>query len=108
MEVYRLWPRGVIPGLVLLCALAGVNPARAQFGPYLSGAGGANRAMGGASTAAPLSASGALYWNPATLSGLDRSELEVAGEALFVDSRLSSDITGLGRGSTNSDTGAFP
>ena len=36
--------------------------------------------MAGASTAAPLSPAGALYWNPATLSGLCRSELETGAE----------------------------
>lgn len=108
MEGCRLWKRGVLPALVVLSALTGVNTAQAQFGPYLSGAGGVDRAMGGASTAAPLSAAGALYWNPATLSGLDRSELEIAAEMLFVDSRLSSNIPFLGAGETSSDSGAFP
>jgi long-chain fatty acid transport protein len=48
--------------------------------------------MGGASTAAPLSPSGAIYWNPATLSGLQRSELEAGAELLFVNSRLDSRV----------------
>jgi long-chain fatty acid transport protein len=73
--------------------------------------------MGGANTAAPLSAAGALFWNAATLSGLDRSQLEVAAEALYVDSRLGSTfgagtlapgIPPVGFGdSTRSDSGVF-
>ena len=68
------------------------TPAAAQFGPMLSGAGPINRSMGGASTAAPLSASGALFWNPATLSGLESSQLDVGAELLFPHTSLSSSV----------------
>src|SRR3954469_22056212 len=118
MEAYRLWSRGTLPAIVLLMALSSVNTARAQYGVYLNGAGAASRSMGGASTAAPLSAAGALYWNPASLSGLDRSELEIAPELLFVvrpaTSTFQSSAFGAGippvtlSGSTDSNTGAYP
>lgn len=68
------------------------SPVAAQLGPILSGAGPINQSMGGAATAAPLSASGALLWNPATLAGLDRSELDVGAELLFPQTSLSSSV----------------
>jgi long-chain fatty acid transport protein len=94
------------------------NSAKAQYGTILSGTGAVNRSMAGASTAAPLSASGAMFWNPATLPGLGRSEVDASAELLFVNTQASSSIAAgaLGpgippiglAGSTNSDTGAFP
>ena len=59
------------PGLSkkLACSLValalGAVPAQAQIGMIFTGAGAVNRSMAGASTAAPIDASGALYWNPA-------------------------------------------
>lgn len=82
----------------MLCLVAGLilglsaSPVAAQFGPVLSGAGPINRSMGGASTAAPLSASGALLWNPATLAGLSRSEVDVGVELLFPQTSVSSSV----------------
>ena len=88
--------KAVFSGTVLLMTglILGLTslPAQAQFGPVLSGAGPVNQSMGGASTAAPLSASGALFWNPATLSGLDRSELDVGAELLFPQTSLFSSV----------------
>jgi long-chain fatty acid transport protein len=49
--------------------------------------------MGGASTAAPLDASGALYWNPAAITGLCSSELDVGLEFLYPHSHLSSSLS---------------
>ncbi len=66
--------------------------ARAQVGAVISGVGPVNRSMAGASVAAPLSPAGAIYWNPATLSGLERSELEAGAELLYVHSRLESAV----------------
>src|SRR5271170_3614575 len=69
-----------------------VAPARAQIGVLLTGAGPVNRSMGGASTAAPLDASGALYWNPATISGLKGSEVGFGLEFLYPHAQLSSSV----------------
>ncbi len=80
---------GVWAGLIVILSAA---QAAAQFGPVLTGAGSVNRSMGGASTAAPLSPAGALLWNPATLSGLRFSELEVGGELLFPHTSVSSSV----------------
>jgi long-chain fatty acid transport protein len=51
-----------------------------------------HRSMAGASTAAAVDAAGALYWNPATLSGLRRSEVVIGGEAIIPDIHLGSTI----------------
>jgi long-chain fatty acid transport protein len=98
-------------------ALFGPASAHAQFGIVLSGAGPNNRSMGGASTAAPLDASGAMYWNPAGITGLQGSEIDVGLEALYPRARLSSSLPantfGPGfppialSGSDHSDSGAF-
>ena len=64
--------------------LAGHEAARAQFGVVLSGAGPENRSMGGASTAAPIDPSGALYWNPAAITGLDELQSALSGRTLVV------------------------
>ncbi|MEZ6058173.1 MAG: outer membrane protein transport protein [Planctomycetaceae bacterium] len=82
----------------VLCLWAGcflglcTAPAVAQHGTVLTGVGPINRSMGGASTAAPLSSAGALYWNPATLSGLNQSELEIGAELLFPHASLGSRV----------------
>ena len=84
----------------------------------LTGVGPVNRSMGGASAAAPLDATGALYWNPATLSGLPHSEIDFGLELLYTSSVLSSEVApnAFGPGlpgrpladSTRGDPGVFP
>src|ERR1700724_1691834 len=64
----------------------------AQEGIVLTGAGAVNRSMGGAATAAPIDATGALYWNPASITGLKRSEMEFGMELLFPHTTLSSSV----------------
>ncbi|MBI3468715.1 MAG: outer membrane protein transport protein [Planctomycetes bacterium] len=101
----------------MLALLLGVSPALAQQGLVLSGVGPVNRSMGGASTAAPINASGAIHWNPASIVGLERSEFDFGVELLFPQPTLSSSIAAgaLGggippialSGSTESDGGAF-
>ena len=80
--------------------------SRAQ-GPYLSAAGPVHRSMGGASAAAPLDALGALYWNPATISGLENTELEVGMDLLFINHTVASSVGGVS-GSTEAEPGVFP
>lgn len=81
--------------------------AHAQ-GIYLPTSGAVNRSMGGASTAAAVDAVGALYWNPAVISGLKESELGFGMDMLFVDLDLSSSIGGVGSGHSESDSSATP
>jgi long-chain fatty acid transport protein len=74
--------------------------------------------MGGASVAAPLDATGSLFWNPAAIGGLPSSELDLGLELLYPTTTLSSSIPGgaLGPGfpsrslfgTTRSDAGVFP
>ena len=76
-------------------------------GVLVSAGGPVHRGMGGASTAAPVSASGSLYWNPATISGLQDPELEFGVDLLFTDHRVDSTF-GAFSGSTEADPGTFP
>ena len=46
-------------------------------------------------------------WNPASLSGLDRSQLDVGAELLIPQTSLSSSIPGLGSGTTNNQDAVF-
>ncbi len=89
--------------LILGCLLAPAD-VFAQ-GIILPTAGPVNRGMGGASTAAPIESIGAIYWNPATISALPSSELSIGMDLLLSHSGISSSITGVGSGSTDSDPG---
>src|SRR5690606_7071178 len=66
-----------------------------------------NRSMGGASTAAPIDALGALYWNPATISGLPTSQTDFGLDVLMANQTVSSSA-GPFSGSTDAEAGAFP
>ncbi|MEK6233987.1 MAG: outer membrane protein transport protein, partial [Planctomycetales bacterium] len=89
--------------LILAFSLCAPLALRAQ-GLITPGAGPVHRAMGGASTAAPTDAAGAMYWNPAAISALDRSEMMFGAELIYVDAHLAS--TGpMGAGVTRSDSG---
>jgi long-chain fatty acid transport protein len=86
-------------GLVLACLLA-ASAARGQ-GIIVPSAGPINSAMAGASTAAPVDF-GSSYWNPATLSGLDKQEVLLGSALLFPSGHFA---TRLPAGSIN---GQFP
>jgi long-chain fatty acid transport protein len=78
-------------------------------GLYLPGAGAVQGAMGGASTATPLDAIGALYWNPAAIGRLGQNEVSIGGNVLFPDIKVSSSFPGpggtLSSGTTTSNSG---
>lgn len=78
--------------IALVAFLLSAVPALAQQGFILSGVGPVNRAMAGASTAAPLDASGALHWNPAAISGLGHSDMDFGVELLYPQAKLSSSL----------------
>ncbi|MGQ0635647.1 MAG: OmpP1/FadL family transporter [Planctomycetaceae bacterium] len=77
-----------------------------------------HRSMAGASTAKAADALGALYWNPAVISGLGFSEVVIGAELLIPDTNAASTIPAgaLGpfgppttlSGSTHSDSGVVP
>lgn len=96
-----VWATGI------LAILLAPSAASAQ-GLYLPGGGSAHLSMGGASTAMPVDAIGALYWNPAAIGRLDRSEAAIGGAFLFPNIHVDSAAPGpLGRrsGRTRSDSG---
>ena len=63
--------------------------------------------MAGASTAAPIDAIGALYWNPATTAGID-PELSVGLDLLTPVLRARSAVSGLFGGSNEGEPGTTP
>lgn len=90
---------------VLLSLLVG-SQAAAQ-GTIMQSSGPVNRSMGGASVAAPIDSIGALYWNPATISGMQYSETAFGLDLLFANHTVGSSI-GPFSGSTEADCGVFP
>ena len=101
-------PSRTVACVASFCLLAGA--AAAQTGHVLNGIGPVNQSMAGASTAAPVDAAGALMWNPASISALERSEFEFGFELLVPTARVRSSVTMPGpmSGSTSSDAGASP
>jgi long-chain fatty acid transport protein len=63
--------------------------------------------MGGASTAAPVDAIGANYWNPATIRGLESNELAFGMDLLYSNQSISSTL-GPVSGTSESENGFFP
>lgn len=92
--------------LLLLVFVFHTAPVFAQ-GLYVSTAGPVSRSLGGATTAAPVDALGALYWNPASISGLKRSEVAFSSDLLFTDHEVSSSVFGV-QGATDAEAGVYP
>ncbi|MGE0534759.1 MAG: OmpP1/FadL family transporter [Pirellulales bacterium] len=93
---------------VCCVALSTVAPRQAHAqGIFLTGTGPINQAMGGAAVAAPLDSAGALNWNPATISGLRRSEMQFALGAILPTMSLDSQVGPLS-GSTPGQSGVSP
>ncbi len=88
----------------------------AQAGHLMAGVGTVNTSMGGAATAQPLDISGAIQWNPATISTFDDRILNVDIGLFFASPELSSSLSEnmMGAGSpavsgiTKDDKGASP
>jgi long-chain fatty acid transport protein len=59
--------------------------------------------MGGAATAAPIDAMGALHWNPATISGLRCNEIAFSAEVMLIEEALT-----VGGVTANAETGVVP
>lgn len=85
--------------------------SNAQPGVNLPGAGAVQGGMAGASTAAPIDAIGALFWNPAAIGRLGRQEVSIGGAFVYPDISVSSSLPslrgGVAAGTTRSDNG-FP
>ena len=78
--------------LMLLVLTASQGAAQ---GLTVTGVGPVNRSMGGAGTAAPLDAIGALHWNPASISALPCGEVSFGFESLISDIDLQTSIGGV-------------
>ncbi len=76
-------------------------------GIMVSAGGPVHRSMGGASTATSTGAISSLYWNPATISGLQRGELEVSLDVISTDHNVQSTFGPLS-GSTDASNGEVP
>jgi long-chain fatty acid transport protein len=63
-----------------------------ETGHVVSGVGAINHSMAGAAAAMPLDASGALFWNPASITDLERSEVDVNVEPVLLDIHLQSSL----------------
>ncbi|MGL4943661.1 MAG: OmpP1/FadL family transporter [Thermoguttaceae bacterium] len=71
----RTMKKRIVGCAVAALALA-ATPVWAQ-GTFLRGVGAVNESMGGAAVAAPLDAAGAIYWNPAAISGLNSNQMSI-------------------------------
>lgn len=100
----KVFTRLFVCTVLILTALAPASLLHAQ-GIAVTGVGPVNRSFGGAGTAAPLDAIGALHWNPGSISALPCNEIGFGTELLSASIRLSSSFPGLGAGSSNSDAG---
>ena len=100
----KVFTRLFVCTVLILTALSSTSQLHAQ-GIALTGVGPVNRSFGGAGTAAPLDAIGALHWNPGSISALPCNEIGFGTELLSASIRLSSDFGALGAGSTNGDAG---
>lgn len=81
-------------GFFLALAMAALCPVpvRAQYGLIFTGAGPVNLSMAGVGMATAIDSIGSLYWNPASISGLQRSELAFGIDLLFPDTQLDSTV----------------
>src|SRR4051812_38746638 len=74
-----------------LLAGAGTSIAHGQ-GIIAPGGGAMHRSMAGTSTAYATAAMGALFWNPATISGLPQSEVVIGTELIIPHNGLTPTI----------------
>ncbi len=66
--------------------------AAAQVGHVMQGVGAANMSMGGAATANPIDISGALQWNPASISSFETTQAKFDLGIFFSSPELSSTV----------------
>ncbi|MDO4584729.1 MAG: outer membrane protein transport protein [Planctomycetia bacterium] len=93
----------VLSGLLFMSSVAWSQ------GVVFRGVGAVNESMAGASTACPIDAAGALYWNPATIAGLDNSEVSINFGLIMPNLSISSQLSnGSGGGTTDGEAGAVP
>ncbi|HEX4142521.1 MAG TPA: outer membrane protein transport protein [Pirellulales bacterium] len=114
MKLVRVKAGGVkyIAPLAALALLMAIGTSASAQGILLPFAGPINQSMGGASTAAPIDAAGAMFWNPASISGLQSSEMSLGLGMVLPTTSVASTATipGVGTfsGSTQSQPGVMP
>ena len=92
--------------LTLSCTLFSIFTF-AQSGHILQGVGAVNMSMGGAATGQPLDISGAMQWNPASISVFDDNILKLDIGLFFSSPELTSSFGPL-KGTTKDDRGVSP
>ncbi len=94
---------------ILLLTLSGITATAWGQGVALRAVSPVSESVGGAVTAAPIDAAGALHWNPASISGLSASEMSFGMGLILPQSELSSRIDAAGlSGANDSEAGAIP
>jgi len=93
---------------VAVLACFSTQPAAHAQGVMLRGAGAVNEAVGGTATAMPLDASGALLWNPGTISALPKNEMTLGLGLIQAHSRVESSVPVAPGGSTKGEAGVVP
>lgn len=76
--------------IIVFLLLTGTTTA--QVGHVMQGVGSSNMSMGGAATANPIDISGALQWNPASISGFDKTIIKLDVGVFFSSPELSSTV----------------
>ncbi len=76
---------------ILVCFVTSMTLA-AQVGHVMQGVGASNMSMGGAATANPIDISGALQWNPASISAFDNTQAKFDLGFFFSSPELSSTV----------------
>jgi long-chain fatty acid transport protein len=94
-----LWALAILGHVQTVCGQGVLIPS---VGPI-------NQSMGGATVAAPIDSIGALAWNPAAISGIERSEVAFGLGLVLPTTSLSSAIPAFNLAdSTDSEPGAAP
>lgn len=90
--------------ITLMLAISVVAGSAYGQGMIVTGVGPVNRSMGGAGTASPLDAIGAVHWNPASISAMSNSQVSFGLEGLAGDVDLTTNIGGISN-TTTGDAG---
>lgn len=97
----------VVAVVVVITSLA--QQAVLAQGVLLRSIGATNAAVGGTATAMPIDASGALMWNPGSISALKKNEMSFGLELIQAHSRVDSSVPAMGlSGSTKGEIGVVP
>jgi long-chain fatty acid transport protein len=97
-----------LKGLLGVTLLFVAASAAAQ-GIIFPSTGARHRAMAGASTAYPIDAAGATYWNPSAMAAMEDGQVFVGVDLLYANTFLDSGVVATGAfGSNRSDSGLSP